>query len=76
MAEKYFEEARASGLSRWALGLMLKGAGGALVVVVLVGVALTVVWGIGKFLPEQSKQMPSPYGALEAPYLAASIDLA
>jgi hypothetical protein len=49
----------------WALGQMVWGA-------FLAGVALAVVvgilasaWVISLLLPEQSKQMPSPYGALE-----------
>jgi hypothetical protein len=69
MAEKYFEEAKAAGLRNWGLKLMLKGAGGAMVGLIVVIVTMMVVWGFGQFLPSQSKEMPSPFGALEAPYV-------
>ena len=49
----------------WALGQMVWGAflaGAALVV--LAGI-LVAVWVVSLLLPEQSKQAPSPYGAVE-----------
>lgn len=49
----------------WALGQMVWGAFMAGVVLAGIAAILGVVWVIGQLLPEQSKQMPSPYGALE-----------
>jgi hypothetical protein len=60
----------------WALGQMVWGAflGGAF----LLGIGLFVwaIYLVGLLLPEESRQTPSPYGALEAPYLAEGHDLA
>ena len=49
----------------WALGQMVWGAFIAGAVLVAIGAVLGVIWVISQLLPEQSKQMPSPYGALE-----------
>lgn len=49
----------------WALGQMVWGAFIAGVVLAAIGAVVLAIWGISQLLPEQSKQMPSPYGALE-----------
>lgn len=49
----------------WALGQMVWGAFMAGVGLVVVAAILLVIWGVSLLLPEQSKQAPSPYGALE-----------
>lgn len=49
----------------WALGQMVWGAFIAGVVLLVIAGILGVIWLIGQLLPDQSKQMPSPYGALE-----------
>lgn len=64
--EQYFEgESRVIRLRVWALGQMVWGGFLASVgVAALVG-AFLVLLGVSHLLPEQSKQAPSPYGALE-----------
>lgn len=49
----------------WALGQMVWGAFIAGSVLVGVGLVLLAVWGISLLLPEESKQNPSPYSAIE-----------
>ncbi|MBC7737674.1 MAG: RC-LH1 core complex protein PufX [Candidatus Saccharibacteria bacterium] len=49
----------------WALGQMIWGGFLAAAVVVGIGAVLVVIWIISMLLPEQSKQAPSPYVALE-----------
>lgn len=49
----------------WALGQMVWGAFMAGVVLAGIAAFIAVIWVISQLLPEQSKQMPSPYGALE-----------
>ena len=49
----------------WALGQMIWGGFLAAGVVVGIGAVLVVIWIISMLLPEQSKQAPSPYVALE-----------
>jgi Intrinsic membrane protein PufX len=75
--KQYFDEPdRAIHLRVWALGQMVWGAflaGGFLLGIVLI------VWAIylvGLLLPEESRQTPSPYGALEAPLVIEGRDLA
>ncbi len=49
----------------WVLGHMLWGAFiSAIVVTAIVG-TMVAIWFVGEFLPEESKQAPSPYGSLE-----------
>lgn len=52
-------------LRMWALGHMMWGAFLAGLGLLAVGVFLLAVWWLGQFLPERSKQAPSPYGALQ-----------
>jgi hypothetical protein len=78
MSDKpYFEEPNHTiQLRVWALGQMVWGA--FLAGAFLVGIVL-LVWAIylvGLLLPEESRQTPSPYGALEAPLVAEGHDLA
>ena len=76
MSDNYFDEGRKSALAYWGLGQMLKGAGFAAAFVIAIGVVLTAIWAFSLLLPEQSKQAPSPYGALEQPLAAQGNDLA
>ena len=52
-------------LRLWVLGQMLWGAGISSVIVIGIGVLLGAIWAVGEFLPERSKEAPSPYGAIE-----------
>jgi hypothetical protein len=78
MSDKsYFHEPNQTvHLRVWALGQMVWGAflGG----VFLLGIGLFVwaIYLIGLLLPEESRQTPSPYGALEAPFVAEVHDVA
>ncbi|MCX7888693.1 MAG: RC-LH1 core complex protein PufX [Rhodobacteraceae bacterium] len=70
MADKteipYFNEpSRAIQLRIWVLGQMVWGAFIAGLLVAGIGLTLLVIWGIGLLLPQQSKEMPSPFGAIE-----------
>jgi len=58
----------------WALGQMLWGAFVAGLAVVGIGLVMLAIWGLGLLLPEQSKEMPSPFGMIElvAPPVAAA----
>ncbi len=64
MSDNYFSENRTTSLVYWGLGQMLKGAAWAAAFLVGVGLLLGVIYGIGLLLPEESKQAPSPYGAV------------
>ena len=57
----------------WALGQMVWGAFMAGFVLVVIAAALGVIWVISQLLPEQSKQMPSPYGALEIVQMVTTV---
>ena len=65
MSDDYFQETKTRHLTYWITGHMLRGAG--LAAGLLIGVSVTIwaIWAVGQFLPEESKQAPSPYGALE-----------
>lgn len=67
MSDDYFEEGRTARLTYWGLGQMLKGAAYAAGFLLAIGLVLWVIYGVGLLLPEESKQAPSPYGALEQP---------
>jgi hypothetical protein len=49
----------------WALGQMVWGAFLAGVGLAVIAAILLSTWVVSLLLPEQSKQMPSPYGAVE-----------
>ena len=57
----------------WALGQMVWGAFLAGAAVFAVGAVLFAIWVVRLMLPEQSKQAPSPYGALEISQPATEI---
>ncbi len=64
--EHYFgEQSPVVRLRVWALGQMVWGAFMAGVALAAVGAVLLAIWLVGHLLPEESKQAPSPYGALE-----------
>ena len=64
--EQFFEDqSPVVRLRVWALGQMVWGAFQAGVVLAVVAAILGVIWVISQALPEQSKQAPSPYVALE-----------
>lgn len=69
MSDDYFTEGRTARLTFWGLGQMMKGAGYAAAFLIAVGVVLGAIYGIGQLLPDESKQAPSPYSALEQPLL-------
>lgn len=70
MSDDYFNEGRTAHLTYWGLGQMLKGAGYAAGFLIGVGVLIGAIYVVGLLLPEESKQAPSPYGALETPVSA------
>ena len=64
--EHYFEgQSPVIRLRVWALGQMVWGAFMAGLGLAIVVAVLLAIWVVSLLLPEQSKQMPSPYGALE-----------
>ena len=67
MDDKSFEEGRTATVTYWALGQMLRGAGMAFVLVVELFAMIGLIFAISHLLPDQSKQMPSPYGGLLMP---------
>ena len=76
MPNDYFEETKQTNLVFWSLGQMLKGAGYAAAFVIAIALLLWAIYLVGLLLPEESRQTPSPYGALDAPYVAEGHDLA
>jgi hypothetical protein len=68
MTEKlYYEDPNpVNRIRMWALSQMLWGAFLAAVFLVAVGSVLFAIYLAGLLLPEESKQAPSPYGALAA----------
>jgi len=64
--ENYFQEpSRVVRLRVWALGQMVWGVFIAGAGVLAIGGVLAAIWVVSLLLPEQSKQAPSPYGAIE-----------
>lgn len=76
MPNDYFEETKQTNLVFWSLGQMLKGAGYAAAFVIAIALLLWAIYLVGLLLPEESRQTPSPYGALDAPFVAEGHDLA
>ncbi len=64
MSDDYFSEKRTTNLVFWVTGQMAKGMLYAAVFVIGIGLLLWAIYGVGLLLPEESKQAPSPYGAL------------
>jgi hypothetical protein len=60
MSDEYFREGRTTSLVYWGLGQMMKGAGMAAAFVIAIGLALWVLYAVGLFLPEESRQTPDP----------------
>lgn len=76
MSDDYFgTPSRRAHLSTWIGTEMLRGAGYGAAVVVGFGLILTVIWFVGTFLPEESKQSPDPntWSSLELPGLRAEV---
>lgn len=71
----YIEESPGQRLRNWILSEMLRGAGYAAVVLIGIGAVIGLIWVVGQFLPEDSKNAPPPmpYSALEAPALTATV---
>ncbi|NBD29100.1 MAG: hypothetical protein GVY31_03555 [Alphaproteobacteria bacterium] len=71
----YISETPGQRLRNWILSEMLRGAGYAAVVLVGIGAIIGLIWVVGQFLPEDSKNAPPPmpYSALDAPALAATV---
>ncbi len=67
MSDEHFYEGQSPAirLRVWALGQMVWGAFLAGIGVVAVAAVLLAIWAVGLLLPEQSKEAPSPYGALQ-----------
>ncbi len=67
MSDEHFYEGQSPviRLRVWALGQMVWGAFLAGLGLAVVAAVLLVIWAVSLLLPEQSKQAPSPYGALE-----------
>ena len=70
----YIDDSPAQRLRNWILSEMLRGAGYAAAVLLSVGAIVGVIWIVGQFLPEDSKNAPPPmpYSALQAPVLTAT----
>lgn len=67
MSDDYFfgDQTKHARLREWALGRMLWGAAIAGAGLVAVGAILVAIWGVSLLLPEESKQAPAPYSALQ-----------
>ncbi len=61
----YTEQHPVIRLRIWVLGQMIWGGFLAAIVVFAIGAVLAAIWVVSMFLPPESKQAPSPYGALE-----------
>ncbi|MFU8899764.1 intrinsic membrane protein PufX [Roseinatronobacter thiooxidans] len=69
----YIQETPTARLRNWVLSEMLRGAGYAALLLLVIGVSYGVIWGIGQLLPSESKNAPPPmpYSALHAPLVTA-----
>ena len=76
MPNDYFEESKQTNLVFWSLGHMLKGALYAAAFLIAIALFVWAIHLVGLLLPEESRQTPSPYGALEAPPVAEVHDVA
>ncbi len=65
----YIVESPSARLRNWVLSEMLRGAGYAALLLLLIGLGYAIIWGIGQLLPAESKNAPPPmpYSAYEAP---------
>ncbi len=64
MPNDFFEESKETRLLFWGLGQMMRGAAYAAAFTVAIGFVLWAIYGLGLLLPEESRQTPSPYGAV------------
>lgn len=72
--EHYFEgQIQLIRLRVWALGQMVWGAFLAGLGLAIVAFVLLAIWVVSQLLPEQSKQAPSPYGAIEITQPAGAV---
>ncbi|THD85570.1 1-deoxy-D-xylulose-5-phosphate synthase [Aliigemmobacter aestuarii] len=76
MPNDFLEESRQTRLAFWGLGQMMKGAAYAAIFLVGIGVFLWAIYLLGLLLPEESRQTPSPYGALEMRVVPEGHDIA
>jgi hypothetical protein len=68
MSDKhYMNQTEAHRLRSWILHEMLVGAGKAAIVLVGIGVLIYAIYLASLLLPPESKEAPSPMGAIEAP---------
>ncbi len=68
MSDKhYMNQTEAHRLRSWILHEMLVGAGRAAIVLVGIGLVIYAIYLVGLLLPPESKEAPSPMGAIEAP---------
>jgi hypothetical protein len=68
MSDKhYMNQTETHRLRSWILHEMLVGAGRAAIVLVGIGVLIYAIYLVGLLLPPESKEAPSPMGAIEAP---------
>jgi hypothetical protein len=58
--DNYFSLSRRAQMTSWIAGQMLRGAGYASVLVVGFGLLLTLIWFVGTFLPDASRETPDP----------------
>ena len=65
MADKYYSEpTESAALRSWVTWQMLRGAGYAALFVAVIWAGYAVLSGLSMLLPPESKEAPSPYGAL------------
>ena len=69
----YINETPGQRLRNWILSEMLRGAGYAAAVLLAIGATIGLIWVVGQFLPDDSKNAPPPmpYSALDAPVVIA-----
>ena len=76
MSNDYIEESRSTKLAFWGLGQMMKGAALGAAFIISIGVFMWAIYLLGLLLPEESRQTPSPYGALHYQTVPMGHDLA
>ena len=65
MADDYFQTSRRASLTTWVTGEMLRGAGWAALVLIVIGLTLWAIYGVGLLLPAESRETPDPMAALQ-----------
>ena len=58
--DDYFTLSRRAQLTNFVMGQMLRGAGWAALVVVGFGLVFAVIYAVGTYLPEESRETPDP----------------